>query len=365
MRDAVADAFEELMPYRQALAKNLLELRANFANGHFLRKHFYNVDESRLAGNTHHYWLRLGLAPDAILVIESMVCFLPDHLAGWLTSELKRKLLRRMFPQYSTLIKIPFSVEIGKVGEERTKEVNRCIEQRLPAALPYAIFFQEIGRLLRALGVSNPPPSEAEFDVLLGHYSQNAIDKARLQFPEVWDEERGNYVLDSRGSQFAKQLVLDLESQNLLAADSKFIDVGSGSGVNVFFVNQYSDAHATGAELHAGLISISKVIKRRLNRMGQLDSGRLELIHADVFDSGAVNLALFDVVYVYSPLGEAAIDIDQVVDGIKPGAVVIFNRMPSRNRTSVERLKNVAGLYAFRKLSKDSVLSSALNLERK
>ncbi len=349
------DAFEKLQPYGDKLAEVLLQLRGDLADGNFLRTHFYSVDESCLAGNTHHYWLRLGLTPDANRVFDSFASALPRPAAQWLKSELDRKILGRMFSEYSTLIKIPFSVEIGRVGGERAREIALCIKQRLPAVLPYAIFHLEINRLLRSLGVTVKPPNELEFDMLLAHHCQNSIDKARLCYPEVWDEERGHYVLDSRGAQFGKKLVTELKARNLLVDATKFVDVGSGNGVNVFFVNQYSAAHATGIEQHAGLAAISKVLERRLLRLGQLNANRIEFIGGDAFDASKVDLAQYDIFYIYSPLGESEIDIDQVVDGAKPGAVIIFNRLPIRNREIVRRLKNIAGLFAFQKIVENPI----------
>jgi SAM-dependent methyltransferase len=274
-----------------------------------------------------------------------------EELRQWLTTELNRKILRRLPREYSTLIKIPFSVELGHVAEARAERTAWTIKHRLPAAIPYAIFHLEINRLLTTVGLSPPPPSESEFEVLLTHYGRNAVAKARIRYPEVWDELRGHYVLDSRGWQFAKRLVSELKSRNLLSASSRFVDVGSGVGTNVFAVNHYSEAHATGIERHPGLLRMSNVIQRRIGRLGLVDSQRLDWVLGDAFDADVTDLGQFDVYYVYSPLGMWEIDIDTVVDHAKVGAVIIFNQFPIRNRELVQPLKKVAGLYTFRKIA--------------
>ncbi len=94
-------------------------------------------------------------------------------------------------------------------------------------------------------------------------------------------------------------------------------------------------------------------------RLGQLDSKRLNFVEGDAFDSQVVDLGQYDIVYVYSPLGKWTIDIDEIVDRAKIGAVVIFNRLPIRNREIVEPLKNVAGLFAFRKIANQKETGSA------
>ena len=337
--------------HREQIAQYLFRLRGELANGAFLRQSIYTVDESRLAGNTHHYWVRLGLDPNPAKVFQDdLPDALPDHLGQWLNGKLDRKIIQRLPREYSTLIKIPFSVPLSEISDERDKQIKSAIAHGLPSTIPYAIFHLEINRLLRNLGMDRRPPTEIEFETLLARYSKTAIAKARTRFPEVWDELRGHYVLDSRGTRFAKSLVTELQERNLLHSTSKFVDVGSGVGTNVFAVNHYSDALAVGIERHTGLHQIARVVMRRLQRLGRLDSKRTNLVQGDAFDR-ATNLEQYDILYVYSPIGMWEIDIDMVVDRAKIGAVMIFNRLPIRNRGHIEPLANVAGLYAFRKVT--------------
>ena len=58
---------------RELLAQFLLGLRCDLADGDFLKEHFFTVDESKFAGNTHHYWLRFGLTADPRLAVEKMI----------------------------------------------------------------------------------------------------------------------------------------------------------------------------------------------------------------------------------------------------------------------------------------------------
>ena len=351
--NTVTNSIEMLAPaLRQQIGAALLQLRSNLAEGSYLRETLYTVDESRLAGNTHHYWIRLGLHHDPrrrLLALDEPA--IPVGCWNWLNSELDRKIIQRLPSEYSTLIKIPFSIDLGSVGDERAKRIARTIQHKLPAAMPQAIFHHEINRLLIRFGVRKQPPSEHEVDMLLAHYGRMAVAKARTRFPEVWDELRGHYVLDSRGARFAKRLVDALKHRNLLTSETKFVDVGSGVGTHVFAVNVYSDAHASGIEIHPGIMKIASVTGRRLTRLGLSDSKRLDFVQSDAFDSTSADLAQYDVLYVYSPLGKWELDIDNVVDCAKLGAVIIFNRYPIRNRENVEPLEKVAGLYAFRKLA--------------
>ncbi|MFK7767832.1 MAG: class I SAM-dependent methyltransferase [Mariniblastus sp.] len=340
---------EDTKQHQEKIAHALHRLRNDLADGNFLRDNFYTIDDSQLAGNTHHYWIRFGLRPDPQTVIDEILQPFPSQISTWLGHELGRKILQRLPKQYSTLIKIPFSVSIGDVAEERTKQVAAKVEQRLPVVTPYAIFFLNINRLIKLVDQDRHPPSESEFDILAEHYNSNAIAKARTRYPELWDELRGHYVLDTRGHQFAKLIVSELSSRNLISDSTKFIDVGSGIGTNLFAVNRCSNAHSTGIELHDGLVRISNVIKRRLNRLGQLDLERTTIIGGDAFNDSLIDLAKYDVFYVYSPLGKWELDIDEIVDRAKSGAVIIFNRLPVRNRDGVEPLKTIAGMYAFRK----------------
>jgi len=338
--------------HRDQAVSALLRLRGELADGNFLRNHFYTVDHSKFAGNTHHYWIRWGLNTQPLGVFDDLLPnTIPIQLSQWLKSELDRKVVRRLPDEYSTLIKIPFSVELGNVSDEIAERTARTVKQRLPAITPYAIFHLEINRLLGRLRADKPPPTDAEFDAMLTHCCRIAIAKARRRFPEVWDELRGHYVLDSRGIRFATRLARELKKRNLLSATTRFVDVGSGIGTNVFAINLFSAAHATGIEIHPGLINISKLVKHRLLRAGRLDLERLDFVLGDAFDSEVVDLGQFDLFYVYSPMGKSEIDIDQVVDRAKPGAVILFNRLPIRNRDQIEPLENVAGLYAFRKIS--------------
>ena len=349
----MTDPLQNLQPsHREQIANALFQLRGDLADGLFLRESLYTCDESRFAGNTHHYWIRLGLDPNPQKFLRGVVSeALPNPLAQWLTSHLDRKIIQRLPREYSTLVKIPFSVELGRVADERTEQTERAIAHGLPAMTPYAIFHLEINRLLRAIGSANRPVTASEFGPLFANYNKNAIVKARNRFPEVWDELRGHYVLDSRGTHFAKSLVTELSDRRLMTSSSKFVDVGSGIGTNVLAANYYSHAHATGIERHPGLVQISNAMMRRLDRLGLLDSQRLELVLGDAFDSQVANLGQYDIFYVYSPLGMWEIDIDMIVDSAQVGAVIVCNRLPIRNREIVTSLENVAGLYAFRKIA--------------
>ncbi|MDG1874211.1 MAG: class I SAM-dependent methyltransferase [Mariniblastus sp.] len=320
------------------------------ADGNFLRLHLFTKDESKFAGNTHHYWIRWGLTSDPEAVIKNFVpSNLPIQIKRWLKIKLSLNIFNRLPSEYSTLIKTPFSVSLGKVAEERNKRTEWIIEHRLPTIIPYAIMHLEINRLLRSIGAPRPPLNENEFSVLFSNLSKSAIQKARKLFPEVWDEQRGHYILDSRGAQFAQDLVAELNQRNLLSATTRFIDIGSGVGTNVFAINHYSAASATGVEIHRGMIKLTNATMRRLARLGEIDVRRLNFLAGDAFDSKITNLKQFDVFYVYSPIGKLEIDIDDIVDVAQPGALIIFNRLPIRNRELVKQLENVAGLYAFRK----------------
>ncbi len=348
----LTDPIENLLGvHRDLIAQALLRLRRDLADGTFLRQQLYTLDDSRFAGNTHHYWIRLGLDSASQTWLQDLESRkLPDRLVQWLKSQLNRKILLRLPQEYSTLVKVPFSVEIDSVADERDERIAWAIKHRLPATTPYSIFHSEINRLLKYIGHEIQPPNESEFDSLFAHYGNNAIAKSRNRFPEVWDELRGHYILDSRGSLFAKSLVTELKDRKLLLSSSKFVDIGSGIGTNVFAVNHYSKAHATGIEKHPGIMRMSHVLKRRLLRVRRLDATRLDFVLGDAFDSRAANLGQYDVFYVYSPIGKWVIDIDMIVDRAKVGSVMVLNRLPIRNRDMIEPLNNVAGLYAFRKV---------------
>jgi SAM-dependent methyltransferase len=327
---------------RDAIGLCLGKLRTNLANGKFLRDKFYTDDRSKLAGNTHHYWLRLGVDPDSGSTFKDFLPKdMPEPIASCLEGELKRKIFNRLPKEYSTLIKIPFSVPIEEVGDERSKTIKQTIERRLATVTPYAIFYHQINRILKSLGVEKSPPSESEIDLLLTRYSKCSIAKARQLFPEVWDEVRGYYVLDSRGAPFAKRLVKELESRNLLSGTTKFVDLGSGVGTNLFAVNFYSNIHATGIELHPEIFKLSEIANRRLAKIGILDAKRIKLQHGNAFDSKVVNIADFDVIYVYSSLGKSEIDIDEVFDRAGPNAVIIFNQLPTGNLEDISKPKIV------------------------
>lgn len=335
--------------------RNLLEpflhkLRSDLANGDFLNKQFFTVDESKLAGNTHHYWLRLGLTSDPQVAIERLIpSGITPSVTTWLGNQLERKIVRRLPPEYSTVIKIPFSVSIGEVAAEREKQIAWTITNRIPTVIPYVIYFHEINRILRVLEIQRQPPTDAEIGALLIDYSYRSIAKGRKQHREVWDEENGHLVLDSRGAQFAEKVIDELKAKNLLNDSSKFADIGSGVGTKIFAVNQFSGAHATGIELHQGIMKLARVTQRRLTRIGILDPARLHQILGDALDGDVVDLAEYDVIYVYSSLGKWEIDIDEVVDRAKSGAVILFNQLPLRNLQTVERLERIEGLSVFRK----------------
>ena len=346
-------SLEKLKPsHRERLARTLLQLRRNLASGVFLKQNLYTVDDSRLAGNTHHYWIRLGLNDDLRSVLDGLVSNeLPPNELAWLKTQLKRRVVWRLPREYSSLIKIPFSFGLDQVADERVRRTNLAIGRGLPAVTQYGIFHLEINRLLKLLGDTKHPPVASEISSLLAYHSRNAIAKARKRFPEVWDELRGHYVLDSRGAHFGKKLVEELVDRKLLLAGARFSDIGSGVGTNIIAVNQYSQAHATGIEIHAGLHQMSKIMVRRLTRLGLLEPQRIDFLLGDAMDATVTDLGVYDVIYVYSPIGMLEIDIDSIVDGVKVGAVVIFNRLPIRNIDIVSPLDPVAGLFAFRKIS--------------
>lgn len=333
------------------VSQALIRLRGNLANGDYLRENVYTVDESRLAGNTHHYWIRLGLSSETGRILDEFIPReLPEPTANWLKSQLERKILRRLPREYSTLIKIPFSVSLADVAGERTSRTELAITQGLPKVTPYVIFHLEINRLLKAIGADCPVPTNSEVEALLSRSCRTTIAKARERYPETWDQQRGHYVLDSRGAHFAKELVTELVGRNLLFSSSRFVDIGSGIGTNVFAVSRYSCAQATGVELHPGLVRMSKVLMRRLVRLGLLERPRIDFRTGDAFDLRVIELKKFDVVYAYSPIGMWEIDIDQVVDRAKVGATIIFNRLPQRTLRFVEILDQIGGLFAFRKI---------------
>jgi tRNA A58 N-methylase Trm61 len=166
----------------------------------------------------------------------------------------------------------------------------------------------------------------------------------------MWDEAQGHYVLDSRGAVFGKALAMALRARGYLAAGARFVDVGSGTGTMVAAIGQYTEAHVTGIERHEGVMRLAKAMTRRLRRKGCLRDRQIEFVTADVFQPRSLNLADYDVLYVYSPIGRWEIDIDEVISRMRTGAVLATSSRPRRNAHSVEELPPVAGLPCFRRV---------------
>lgn len=143
-------------------------------------------------------------------------------------------------------------------------------------------------------------------------------------------------------------MIDELNQLGLLRAGGTFLDVGSGIGTLVFAVNRWSEARAAGIEIHPGLCRVANSFRRRLFTCGAVDSQRLA-IHQGDFRNNPELLSTADVLYVYSPIGTAAIQVDGVVEHMKPGATLVPERLPTERLADVAIQARVATLLAMRK----------------
>jgi SAM-dependent methyltransferase len=335
-------------PLPETEAESLLTLRRNLANSAFLQQQIYTRDESKFAGSTYAYWIRLHRQHDSPDQLALFPAETPSQVRVELTRELRRKIFDRMPEVFSDLVKLSSRVPAEDSVRECLDERDRRLRQ-MPGSLPYAIYFCQLNRLIRRFDRQlDLTPNAEEADALLDHVSRQALKRARSRFPELWDEVQGHYVLDSRGAAFAKALAMALNERGYLAPGTRFVDVGSGTGTMVAAVGQYTEAHATGIERHEGVVRLAKAMVRRLRRKGCLPDWQIEFVTADVFGPHGLNLAEYDVLYVYSPIGRWEIDIDEVIARMRTGALLATSNRPRRNAAAVEELPPVAGLPCFR-----------------
>ena len=331
----------------QFVIDSLLKLRQNLCKPDFLQQHVFTRDESKFAGSTYQYWIRLHRTD--VRLFDQLITDPEDKLRRRLR-ELEKKICRQLPDVYSSLIKLPSNTK----PEDSVRSCLSLREQRindeLPQSIPYAFFFTEICRFLAPhCATSWLSPTESETTALLGHLSRASIKKARSRYPELWDESKGHYVLDSRGTIFAKKFIVELVDRGLLGSRSRFVDLGSGVGTMVAAVRLFSEAHATGIEKHRGALLIARSMIRRLHRKQCLNDASIGWILGDFHES---DLSEYDMVYAYSPIGKWEFDFAQIFDRMRNGATLATSSKLPRDIQSIREIAAVAGLPCYQKVAK-------------
>ena len=336
----------------QFAANVFLDLRRSLAESGFLRRYIYTEESGRFLGSTYKYGIRLGLRVQEHDLVNHLCANAPPEVANGLQTFLARCLLPSLPLEFLTAVDVAPSVPAEQAGDRCRALAEQAIAHELPASLPYAHYFIELTRMAARCDPSYTVPARPEeFLAYLGHCHRNTMAKARHRHPALWDETRGHYVLDSRGTAFATHCVQQLRDRQLLQPGTRFLDLGSGIGTMVAAVHYYSAAHATGIEQHHGLNRLASSLLRKLSRLKAYAPTRLTLKTGNAFHPEVIDLTRYDVCYVYSPLGIDVITADAVLERLQVGAVLISNRGPRRFHDRVEILPEVGGVAGYRKLA--------------
>ena len=336
----------------QTAAQVFLALRHALADSAFLRRYLYTEESARFLGSTHKYGIRLATQVQE----QDLIRHLCGNAGAEVTNKLQTYLSRRLIPslpaEFVTAVEVPASVPTDQSGDRCRALAEQSLARELPASLPFAQYFMELTRMAPQ---QDPrcvtSPRLEEFSAYLGHCHRNTMAKARHRHPELWDQTRGHYVLDSRGTSFAIHFVQQLLRQNLLNPGTRFIDFGSGIGTMIATVHYYSPAHATGIEQHPGLNRLAHCLLKKLSRLKAYSRAHVSFKTGNAFHPEVIDLSRYDVCYVYSPLGIDVIKADAVLDRLRVGAVLISNRRPRRFQDRVETLPEIGGIAAYRKLA--------------
>ena len=247
-----------------------------------------------------------------------------------------------------TLVEAPAEIAPEDSINHCLQNSSNALAHSLWAAMPYARIFVELSRCIRARNQPLPPANLQESRALLCSYHYQLTRRARQQAPEVWDVTSGKLVFDSRGVRFAFQLFSALMNEDLLKPKSRFLDIGSGIGTMPIAAALACCDSASGIELHPQLARYGATILHRLSRFCPHVENRVTLLEGDYRHADNIDLKAYDLIYVYSALGEAAIDLDDVVQRMRPGAVLVSERLPSECLDRVSVLGKPAGLFAVR-----------------
>lgn len=336
----------------RGLCEALLDLRRKLADEAFLRHYWYTEDQSRFVGSTYSYGIRLRLIVEPVTSVQHLWVNLPSNAAGMLRTLIEKQIVPKLPPEYVSLVNAPTNTPPDVSGTVCRRLAEDAIRDRLPGFLPYGRFYGEINRLIGLHQCSvETLPTEQEFFALFSHLNRNMMRKARGRHPEVWDEKQGHFVLDSRGPVFARSFANELLHAGWLEPKQRFLDLGSGIGTMLAAVNRYTQAHATGVEIHAGIARLSQAFIRQLARGRFLTQPRIETRVGDALDPTTIDLSDYDVIYVYSPIGKWQIPIGLVVDRMKKNGILITNGLPDECLCRVEQLKFIDQLSVYRKLS--------------
>ena len=337
-------------PAEAATANALLALRRGLACAPFLREYLYTQDDSRFLGSIYKYGTRLSVSANPSALLNRICDGLSESARQLLCDWVERLLLPTLPGEFVTVVDVPPSVSPEDAGDESRTRAEQAIAHELPASIPYARYYWELTRAARRCDPAcSASPTNEEFSALFGHGNRQSVSKARARFPALWDEQRGHYVLDTRGTRFATAFTGELRNRGLLHPGTRFLDLGSGVGTMVAAVHYFSDAHATGVEQHRGLTQLARVLLRRLSRLRPLDPQRIALKTGNAFHPEVIDLSRFDLCYVYSPIGSWELSADAVLDRLRVGAVLVANRRPRRHFDRVERLADVEGTGVYRK----------------
>ena len=332
------------------VAENLLTFRRNLADSDFLQRFFFSQDESRFVDSTYNYWIRLRREDEVREKLDVFATAIPRDVREELSLRVRRQIVDRLPDEYSSLVKLSPKTDPADSVRNCLAEREQRLKYELPSCIPYAVYYCEINRLIKRFdaGMDIRPTTE-EFDVLFDRLSMRALRKARRRFPNLWDETKGHLVLDSRGARFAKALATGLRKRGYLLKASQFVDLGSGTGTMVAAVNRYTEANATGIERHNGVMCVARSMIRRLVRKQCISSDRIKLMLGDFLRLQSVDLARYDVLHVYSPIGKWEINVDDVIDRMRTGAILAVSNRPDRHNHSVEQLEPVAGIGCLQK----------------
>ncbi|MCA9127670.1 MAG: class I SAM-dependent methyltransferase [Planctomycetales bacterium] len=340
-----------------ACARQLVALRAQLADGRFLREKIYSIDHSRFLGSTYRYLVDVELESKeqarkrlvehvpAIGLSEKYASSPSGVYAGKLIDGLAHRLPRRV----CTLYELPQDTPAHTSVQRCLLEGEQAIGRSLVAKIPFAWFCAKLRGYCRFVDFIPPRFDHAQTRALLANMHDLSMNKARTRFPEVWDTARGWLVLDSRGVEFGYRLVEQLIAAGELQQGHRFVDIGSGIGTVVNCVAVACEAQVCGVELHEGLHRFARRESKRLVEHGVLQPSSIQWICGDAFQPATVDLSHFHCLYVYSPLWPAQFDLDPIVARMMPGSLLISAQLPVENLGLVRLEPSLAGMFAMRK----------------
>lgn len=321
------------------------------ADGDFLRTHVYPQDTSRFVGSTYKYLAAAALPERPRHVLTALEAHLASQanmdpqVSRWL-----ERFTSQLPAEVCTLIQLPAETPAEDSVEQCVQQGARALASSLRARLPYAWFFANVRRYLRQHRRPPCPASPNERRALLENYHLLLMAKARKRFPETWDTARGHYILDSRGAAFAWDFTCELVSRGLLGTDCRFLDIGSGVGTMMAAAAMNSGVHATGVEIHPGLVRLARSLFHRLGRHYPALQKRIQCVAGDVHCQSVVDIADFDVLYLYSPLVKSEIEVGPLVQRMRVGSLIITERLPTDHLDLVHFEPKVSGLFALRRV---------------